>query len=835
MKGKLPRGAGAVGARIRSAAAWFGLRDLCDFARRSIEPVLLFLRGSLVSGAIFLLAFTPQEEQDQIVISAEHTALAKARDGRDLMVLTGNVRIEGPNLQIRADRVLLWRGEGGLEFDELYAEGGVRSSFGRGEQLGADQLFYDRAADRLAAHNLNFRSHDARTGLDSFIRAEAMWEAERGVFRAKNVIVTNCGFAEPHADFFVEEAEIRGVSPREPRGAFEFFPYEAFRVTAAGATPRLEAVPFFYLPGFSYQKGEASFLRQVRLGRSSRFGPFVETTLGIDIPHSAFDAINPFGASAPELRDQKWGEALLELDYRVERGFGGGLDFNWESKHYGGFLDTYYLYDHGANPDVGFDRRFTADGGRGRVRFFNRWELDPHWRLETEASWLSDRDLLEEFFEQEFKEGKEQETTAYLRWLDENRGGFLQGRIRVNDFQTQNEYLPRARFAWISETIPLNFLPGAISFDLSSELANVRFRGADGAGLAEDRTWRWDTVARLNAAMRLADIGVMPFVGGRITLVERNVDEEADWRGILTAGVQARMQLHRVYDVDLDEWNLHGLRHVMNFGAGVTSNLVSTADAERFFPYDPTDAADQFGELYFEMAHRLETKVRGPGGVETTRTFLRASLAGEFYPDGARDTTFFNVTSFQSPFHWIVVPADAGGAFRVRDFSNLHWELLFTPMDVLSLGVRGEVDPESWEEQFRYVGLRIVPFGAPEAEPSADPAIVGPPLVVTLQNAYARGQTNTYAANVRFSPVEKWTFEARAGYDTRTSEFRDYAFFLERDLHDFILRAGVVVNVARDDRIFAIELVPRGRRSELEFGESPYLWDTYGFGLGGRR
>lgn len=803
---------------------WSGVPDLVRLILRLLPAAGLFLRGSLYTAAAFLVAFSPQDppqDPDAMIMESSHAVSGKSKDGkRNLTMLSGLVRIKSVDIDMKADRVLLWHSkEGAEEFDELYAEGEVRYKFPEG-QLRADKLFYDRKTSRFALRNMRLQTRDKKTGQDRFITAEEAWESEKGTFQLRRATLSTCGYEDDHAGVDIAEATMKGLLPRPGASDFAIFPYDTWQLEAYENVPTIVGVPVGYLPYFSYTKGEEPILRELKVGRSTRFGVFVESALGIDITHEEFDTINPAGPSAPHLLPERWGEVLLELDYRTERGFATGLDVNFESDDYAGFLDTYWLVnDAGPNPDVPFDRRFGSEGNRGRVKFFNRWDVDPNWRTELETSWLSDRDLLEEFFEKEFKRGKEQENTAYVRWLDENMGGFAQYRLRVNEFQSQLEYLPRARFVWTGQPLDLS-IPGwfeDLTMSLSSEVGNLRTRRDDLLNLPEDRTWRWDSQGLFSLPTTISDVNLLPFAGGRVSFYEKNLDGDADARGVLTAGIHAKTQLHRVYALSYPELNFHGLRHIMKYGAGGASNLVASGGRTDFFPHDAVDAVHEFSEFFVEMEHRLETKVRNPLTGEEIFTFLRAAMALEMYPDGRRDTTFLNANSFQSPFYWLFVSPDADGTFRKRSTSNAHWSLELTPRDWISFSLAGEFDPSLLQEEFRYGAIRVFPFGRATEVPDLAPGLQPKDLLsIDLSNSYARGITNSYGLGIRFSPTEKWTLDARTNYDTKTAEFLRHSLTLERDYHDLVVRLAYLFDVTRDDHIIAFEVSPKALGSMLQ-------------------
>ena len=416
------------------------------------------------------------------------------------------------------------------------------------------------------------------------------------------------------------------------------------------------------------------------------------------------------------------------------------------------------------------------------------------------------------------------------RGLDGNMGAFAQGRVRINDFQTQTEYLPRASFFWTGQPIPIEGWLDALTFNFQSELGNIRTRTNRKSDAPEDRTWRWDNLFIANLPIDVEDVTFLPFAGARLTAYERNLTGDGDVRGILTLGAQAKLQMHRLFDVHNDDINFHGLRHVMKFGAGMAGNVVANTPRGDFFPHDAVDAVHLFDEMFVEMEHRFETKVRYASGDDQIVTFARAKATAEFYPSGRRDTTFLNLNNFLSPFHWVPVSPAADGTFRERDFSNVHWEMEVTPLKHVSFRMAGEFDPALAQEEFRFTGLRVIPFEA-ESDPDLAPALQPQPLLIfDLTNSYVRGVTNTYGFGVRVHPTEKWTFDARTSYDTRTEEFLNYSLFLERDIHDVILRLGYLRNVGRDENIFAVELVPKSLQSLLSGGQAPILGQTFSFG-----
>lgn len=750
-----------------------------------------FVRGAAPALLLVLVAFgPPQDPQDQDVIVADQTIIEKQADGKWRTLLIGNVTLKSAGKEVRADRVVGWSKEEAGGFDDMYAEGHVR--FTREErEVRADALYYDLVNERTSMLGMEAKGFNKKTGKPYYIRARTARELERGVFEADDIVLTTCEYADPHTDVAVKRGTIRGINERPQHGAFEIFPFQGYELEAEDITPQILGVPYFYLPYFTFSSDMESPLRKIKPGRSGRFGTFLLTEWGFNLARGDVEA---FGGVDEARAAEKWGEVTFDADWRQKRGFATGINMKYEWDQYFGDLDTYWLIDDKGPTSNDFDRRFSNDGHRGRIKYFHRHDFLDHWRVEGEVSWLSDRDLLEEFFEKEFKEGKEQETTLYGRYLDGNRGGYAQAKMRINDFLSQTEYLPRFGFAWIAEPIATRGRFGDAYITGRGELANIRTRFDDRLDLDEDRTWRFDGRAEVSLPIEVDPVSYLPFIGARATLYERDADGDPEARFILMGGARAKAQFSRVFNVDVPELGMHGLRHQMNFGAGILANAYVNTDRDQFFPHDELDAAYRYSEIYFETQHRLETKVRQPDGTLAAREFLYGALGIEFYPGEGRDTGRRNPNNVTPPFNWITIYPDLDGTFRERSFSNIYWELGITPAEIVTARFSGEIDPTGGGEISRFGSVNVRPI---------------PPVDMTFTHAYVRGVTNSYGAVGRFQLAEKWTVGGGFGYDTRRDDFITQSVYLERDYHDLILRAQFLKDFGRDEDVFLIELVPK--------------------------
>src|SRR6185295_118715 len=314
----------------------------------------------------------------------------------------------------------------------------------------------------------------------------------------------------------------------ERKGRFGFSPFgEDWTVDFDQLVPEFSGIPFLYIPGLAVGPWLMNFpIRAIRGGHSSRFGNFVYSDLGSRI----------------RMKDEKgklkqWGDIDLKIDWRQVRGEAGGIDFNYKWNGYRGYLDSYYLHDNGRRPGSDFDQQFPPleRPDRGKVHWYHRQDLDENWRYELEAYYLSDRSLLQEFFPHEFKEEKEPETAAYIRWVDGDMGAYLLGRYRLNDFQNQDQYLPRADFNLLSHPILAGLIDN-IYLTERMDLVDIRHKYDSDLALRSVDTWRFDVLTQLSTSFDFQYFQVSPFIQNRFTYYEEDLAGDARVRDLWTAG-----------------------------------------------------------------------------------------------------------------------------------------------------------------------------------------------------------------------------------------------------------------------------------------------------------
>ncbi len=704
--------------------------------------------------------------------------------------LTGGVTVERSDFSLRAARAMVWtRAKSEQAFDELYAEGNVifirkGQKAGEGEhRLRSDRFYYNLAQDRGSIVDLRLKAHSKDLKSNFYLTAKEV-RLEGSTMSGREVTLTACEYTVPHFHISLDEARLLGEQPREKKkGEFDPWPYEDYSLDLVGMSPELGGIPFLFFPQITLGSWVSDFpLRSLRYGHSTRFGHFVYSEFG-----------TKFKVKGDDGSLKTWGELTAGVDWRQERGWAGGLGLKYKWEGYEGYLDSYYLYDLGRDPSISFNEKFPPleREERGRIHGFHRHDLAEQWRYELETHYLSDRSLREEFFEREFKEDKEPETAAYLRWKHLNLMAFIYERNRINDFQTQDEYLPRVDVALLTQPL----FPGLFDHVYITERFDsvyIRRRFDEDLRLDNVETWRTDVINEIRLGLDFRVFQLSPFIESRLTVFEHDLEGDTEFRRLMTGGGRAVSQVHGTFPgMVWEEIGLRGLRHVLEVEARYAATFIATEEASEFYRFEEVDALDEFVELAFEVRQRFLTK----DALGKPREFLNMAVGIEYYPREERDTAGSSASNYTPPFNWIPVTADyENRTYEPRSWSNLHYEAGFTPVNFLRVGISGEYNPDLREEEVREIGALVAPFRG---------------LSFSVGQTFVKNVTNAYTGGVAWALTEKWSVSALAQYDYSTRDFLKQEFVVSRDFHDFQIEVVWEHDYSRDENRVLVGFVPK--------------------------
>jgi len=265
--------------------------------------------------------------------------------------------------------------------------------------------------------------------------------------------------------------------------------------------------------------------------------------------------------------------------------------------------------------------------------------------LTLEGSSISDRNFLEEYFNAEFEEGKEQETLVYLKKQEDNWAVTALTQWRVMEWLTQTEHFPDLAFHLVGE--PLGKIA---SYFNESHIGFARYKPDKGRLFNEWRardnteetnvTFRSETRNELTFPFQLGPAKVVPFIVGRAGLWGDSQEGGSENRMFGSAGVRASGQFWRVYEgIDSELLDVHGIRHIIRPDVtawGSASNL----DSIEISPFaEGVETINDFYGVSLALRQRWQTKRGGPG-LQRTVDWITLDIEANFFgnePANLRD------------------------------------------------------------------------------------------------------------------------------------------------------------------------------------------------------
>ena len=689
--------------------------------------------------------------------------------------------------------------------------------------------FYDATANQAYMLDGELRSKVPNIKDDVRVRANVIRQLAERSFHAQCAWITTSEFGKP--GYRIEASDI--VLDERPgswffgSGGEEFNPetgmYEPemqLWATTLNNTFRFDDLPLFYWPKLSFPAEEPDIpLRRLSYQSDNVFGSQIYT---------AWDLFMLTGQEQPE-------NVRLELllNYFSQRGFSIGTDSAYKGENlfnidgfYQGDSNSFYIHDSGLD-NLGRRRRDLEleTEQRGRIHMRHRHQFPYDITFWGEVGYLSDYNFLEQYYEDEYDIGKDNETYGYVKQNWNNWMWSVIGRVRVNDFYTESEWLPRADLFTLSEPL----FGGALTWTQHSWLANANLEIVEDPGPEIDPLFSplpWDTPVegfigstrhQIDAPFNLGPVIVVPYALGEVTYWEQDANAEANTRLYGSAGVRGSLMFSRLMpNVHSDIFNLNGLMHKMLFTADYSfseSNMdledvpiynefndnsqeeftrhMITTTYDGFAPptVDPrfyavrTGAGRAVTAPYHELVddqqvarlawrNRWQTKV-GPIDRPRIKDWMILDFETSYFPDADRDNFGEDFGLLGARYQWNV------GA-RTSLYAGAAWDFFDTGQQLWDAGVLSRrTDRGSF-----FAGIRQVKNSA-----GLDSQIV------------------TLRANYRMS--EKWGGTVGTAYDIGENQDRGQSVTLIRYGKDFNLRVGAAYNPSKNTSRFGVSIEPR--------------------------
>lgn len=230
--------------------------------------------------------------------------------------------------------------------------------------------------------------------------------------------MTTCSNDISHSHYSVTASKITLIQGEELR--------------ARNAVLYLGCIPIFYFPYWNQCINEDKGWIFVP-GYKSRWGAFVLGTYRYPLA--------------------EYLKSRTRVDYYAKRGLGLGEDLLWERKEvYKGVFSAYYIDD--KEPlDVHDTANDDIDNTRYRIKFKNTGYITDNDYTMVQAFYMSDIDVLEDYFRKEFNESAQPENYASYTHRGEKYTFLFQARGALNDFYTTVNRMPEATITFMQQEI----------------------------------------------------------------------------------------------------------------------------------------------------------------------------------------------------------------------------------------------------------------------------------------------------------------------------------------------------------------------------------------------
>ncbi|MBC8137687.1 MAG: LPS-assembly protein LptD [Fibrella sp.] len=585
-----------------------------------------------------------------IEINAESTGFSSG-----IATAEGNVEIRYSDITIYADYA-----EYNPETRDVLVRGNVRI-YRQGRLFTGERGVYNLETKQLRAADFRGDFYPFRFAADS------VGSLPNNAYFVKNGVLTTSDSSKP--DYYFKAKSVR-IYPKD-------------RVVFLNVMLYVGKTPVFWFP-YLYQSLKEGESFSLTPGYKSGWGAFLLSTYTFPIA-------------------DKW-SGQLHLDLRSERGVGLGIDsnlnFGIDDRSWAHFR-SYYIDDADPGTNKTGLGREPIDASRYRVSLQSRVYVTDDIYANIDVNKLSDRRIVEDFFESEFKLDPQPDNLFSLTKWDDNYTLTLITRGQLNNFFDMTERLPEL----VLDVKRQPLFGSGIFYEGETGVGRYRRNFAKGQAFPSYDFARADSFHQLLYPKTYAGwLSFSPKIGVRGTYytdtgetstevtettletilpdgstqrsIQTTTEEKlrqggSTFRGVGNAGFESSFKFSREFDtVQSRTWGLDGLRHVVQPYTDLSA-VVSSEDPnqllqiDRFqrsdqlplfdFPqFTSTDSIDDWTVWRFGVRNRLQTR-------RDNDTFQWLEL-----------DTYFNVNLEEPHF--------PNNTFRDGRFSNVYNKLRWSPV-----------------------------------------------------------------------------------------------------------------------------------------------------------
>ncbi|MCH2137098.1 MAG: hypothetical protein MK101_11055 [Phycisphaerales bacterium] len=525
----------------------------------------------------------------------------------------------------------------------VYLEGGVIAVAERDDyEVRAPRMYYDFETDRAIMVDAVLRTYDRRRRAPVIARASELRQLAENQWAGETMVLSASSFATPTLALAAQRATLK----RTPATVDETGMPVAASVEVESWNNTIDAggMPVFWWPHFKGGPQDIP-LRGTKSGWGRYKGAIVETTWDV----RALLGLEPVAGDDLE----------MELDGWSKRGVGGGINWSRTKGDTRLRLKLYGLTDSGTQR--------TASGVEQDVpthqRYEGLWEsttqLSPQWMLQTQVSKFSDSTFVSAWRMQDFLNRREYETSAFLRWQEDEHQFSLLAKYDLNGFMSNSwllaskgfslDEMPRAayRFFGLDLFDTITWSGDVVFSRFKANITNgtAAENGARNQAFIDPTTgrpinnnqqiaqtlhdayiqdkWAMRLISNhhIAAPMQFGAFSVTPFTafqGQSFVNTEAQLADNAENQRLIGgAGVTVATTLNRVWnDVEHRVLDLHRMRAIVepSFTAWYAGSNFNPADDGVNPQYDPwIDDTSRGGAIRVGLRSTLQTMRGGPG------------------------------------------------------------------------------------------------------------------------------------------------------------------------------------------------------------------------------
>lgn len=748
----------------------------------------------------------------------------------DVGVQTGNGTMSLGTVLIEADRAVIWtpnlmrlfsqKDIGDLPV-ELYIEGNV--VFQQGDRkIYADRMYYNVQAEYGMILGAEILTPAPQYEGIVRLKADVIQQRSRENFLAYQAALTSSRLGVPR--YWMQSDRIE-LSDRKNETTNTMFglPVAGKTGDQTGMQAKarhnfvyLEGLPVFYWPILNTNIETSSFyLSGLKYKQDRIFG----NQIMLD-----WDAYQVLGLQG--IDGTRWN---FSTDYLSKRGFALGTNFQYNVPNLWmgpakGYLDAWGLRDKGLDY-IGSDRSdLTPESDtRGRLIFRHRQYLTPDTEFWAEAGVVSDRNFLEQYFEQEWDTQKDYSTALRLRQYYDQQMFDLWGQARVNPFFTETEWLPRLDHYWLGQSVG-DILTYYSHTDVGYARQRVASTPTTAAEAAKFQPQPWEVTAsglhavtrhELNLPFDTGYYKFVPFLSGEAGMWGQDVTGQDITRLTGQAGLRSSLPMARVFpDVQSSILNLNGLAHKVSF----ESEFIyadTTRDLDQFPLYNPIDDNSQE-----HFRRRLIFNTFGgtlPDQFDATQYAARQAMQRYMSAAGSE------IVTNQAQSRWGVhqrwqTKRGVPGRERIADVVEFDFDTIFFAKPDRDnfgqtvgginydfryhIGDRVTIVSDGYYDLFQD-GLKATSLGSILSRPGRGDIYLG---VTSLEGPISSLLLNT---SINYRMNEKWIAVGGTSIDFGKTGNIGQSLGLTRIGESFLIRVGATVDSGRDNVTYNFSIEPR--------------------------